>query len=327
MPPESIVKSGIALSPEGRRILPHLTVAENLQLGAYIRTDKAEIAKDIDWVYSLFPRLHERAWQKGGTLSGGEQQMLAVGRALMSRPELVMLDEPSLGLAPILVREIFTIIKRINEAGTTVLLIEQNAFAALSVAHYAYILELPGGCKGHPRPVPVVARERAFKHQHLKAVMVVKVHMQGGDNKVVRIMLGRGYSLGKITFVMIINQGKGGGNICANIFPFLLYKGKRFSYPRLAHKESKRASNAASKETPKRVSVLMPNLHSRLLAPRQLPQVDRHRSRLDMQRVNLFTHNTPSLPPSGLCLSVKKLIHVSARFRQPSLTPLCQRVF
>ncbi len=139
--PEDIVKAGIALSPEGRRILPHLTVEENLRLGAYIRNDKDGIAKDMDWVYSLFPRLKERAWQRGGTLSGGEQQMLAVGRALMSNPEVVMLDEPSLGLAPILVREIFEIIKRINAMGKTVLLIEQNAFAALSVAHYAYILE------------------------------------------------------------------------------------------------------------------------------------------------------------------------------------------
>ncbi len=140
-PPEDIVHAGIALSPEGRRILPHLTVAENLRLGAYIRSDKNGIAKDMDWVYSLFPRLKERAWQRGGTLSGGEQQMLAVGRALMSNPELVMLDEPSLGLAPILVKEIFEIIKKVNAMGKTVLLIEQNAFAALSVAHHAYILE------------------------------------------------------------------------------------------------------------------------------------------------------------------------------------------
>ncbi len=139
--PEDIVRAGIALSPEGRRILPHLTVEENLRLGAYIRNDKDGIAKDMEWVYSLFPRLKERAWQRGGTLSGGEQQMLAVGRALMSNPEVVMLDEPSLGLAPILVREIFEIIKRINAMGKTVLLIEQNAFAALSVAHHAYIME------------------------------------------------------------------------------------------------------------------------------------------------------------------------------------------
>ena len=140
--PEEIVRAGIALSPEGRRILPHLTVEENLMLGAYSRSDRKEIADDIEWVYSLFPRLKERSWQKGGTLSGGEQQMLAVGRALMSRPDLLMLDEPSLGLAPLLVREIFDIVKRINEEGKTVLLVEQNAFAALSVAHYAYILEV-----------------------------------------------------------------------------------------------------------------------------------------------------------------------------------------
>lgn len=141
-PPEDMVRRGIALSPEGRRILPHLTVAENLALGAYSRRDKEGIAADIEWVYTLFPRLRERNWQKGGTLSGGEQQMLAVGRALMSRPDLLMLDEPSLGLAPLLVKEIFSIILRINAEGKTVLLVEQNAFAALSIAHYAYILEV-----------------------------------------------------------------------------------------------------------------------------------------------------------------------------------------
>ena len=141
-PAENMVRRGIALSPEGRRILPHLSVAENLQLGAWCREDKDGIAKDIEMVYDLFPRLRERSWQKGGTLSGGEQQMLAVGRALMSQPDLVMLDEPSLGLAPILVREIFDIIRHINEQGKTVLLVEQNAFAALSIADYAYILEV-----------------------------------------------------------------------------------------------------------------------------------------------------------------------------------------
>ncbi|MCL1889501.1 MAG: ABC transporter ATP-binding protein [Desulfovibrionaceae bacterium] len=139
--PEEIVRAGIALSPEGRRILPHLTVEENLRLGAYARNDKPGIARDLEWVYSLFPRLRERLWQKGGTLSGGEQQMLAVGRALMSSPDLLMLDEPSLGLAPLLVREIFSIIRQINSQGKTVLLIEQNAFAALSITNYAYILE------------------------------------------------------------------------------------------------------------------------------------------------------------------------------------------
>ena len=140
--PEEMVRRGISLSPEGRRILPHLTVVENLRLGAYSHTDKDGINEDIERVYALFPRLKERHWQKGGTLSGGEQQMLAVGRALMSRPDMIMLDEPSLGLAPLLVKEIFNIIRRINEDGMTVLLVEQNAFAALSVAHYAYILEV-----------------------------------------------------------------------------------------------------------------------------------------------------------------------------------------
>ncbi|MCL1855885.1 MAG: ABC transporter ATP-binding protein [Clostridia bacterium] len=141
-PPEEMVRMGIALSPEGRRILPHLTAEENLWLGAYSRNDNAEIAKDIDYVYSLFPRLKERRSQKGGTLSGGEQQMLAVGRALMSRPELLMLDEPSLGLAPKLVGEVFDIIREINRQGKTVLLVEQNAFAALSIADKAYVLEV-----------------------------------------------------------------------------------------------------------------------------------------------------------------------------------------
>ena len=140
--PEEMVRRGISLSPEGRRILPHLTVEENLLLGAYSRNDQEGIRQDIDWVYSLFPRLKQRNWQKGGTLSGGEQQMLAVGRAMMSRPELLMLDEPSLGLAPLLVHEIFDIIKKINEDGKTVLLVEQNAYAALSIANYAYILEV-----------------------------------------------------------------------------------------------------------------------------------------------------------------------------------------
>jgi len=140
--PETLVSSGIAMCPEGRRILPHLTVMENLMLGAYIRNDRGGIAKDLDWVFELFPRLKERTWQKGGTLSGGEQQMLALGRALMSRPKLLMLDEPSLGLAPLLVKEVFDIIRTINAEGKTVLLVEQNAFAALKVANYAYVLEV-----------------------------------------------------------------------------------------------------------------------------------------------------------------------------------------
>jgi len=140
--PEEMVKMGIALSPEGRRILPHLTAEENLWLGAYSRDDKAEIERDIDYVYGLFPRLRERRTQKGGTLSGGEQQMLAVGRALMSRPDLLMLDEPSLGLAPKLVGEVFDIVREINRQGRTILLVEQNAFAALSIADKAYVLEV-----------------------------------------------------------------------------------------------------------------------------------------------------------------------------------------
>ena len=140
--PEDMVRLGISMSPEGRRILPHLSVRENLLLGAYSRTDNVAIEEDIERVYTLFPRLKERHWQLGGTLSGGEQQMLAVGRALMCRPELIMLDEPSLGLAPLLVREIFDIILRINNDGMTVLLVEQNALAALSIAHYAYVLEV-----------------------------------------------------------------------------------------------------------------------------------------------------------------------------------------
>jgi branched-chain amino acid transport system ATP-binding protein len=139
--PVAIVKSGIVMSPEGRRIFPHLTVLENLRLGAYSRSDAPAIAKDLDWVFELFPRLRERKDQNGGTLSGGEQQMLAVGRALMSAPQLVMLDEPSLGLAPLLVKEVFHIIRTINDRGMTVLLVEQNARAALKVAHQAYVLE------------------------------------------------------------------------------------------------------------------------------------------------------------------------------------------
>ena len=136
-----ILERGIAMVPEGRRILTNLTVLENLKVGAYLRKDKAEIEKDLQWVYSLFPRLQERSWQLGGTLSGGEQQMLAVGRALMSRPKLMMMDEPSLGLAPLVVRDIFEIIKEINRQGVTVLLIEQNANMALKTADFGYVLE------------------------------------------------------------------------------------------------------------------------------------------------------------------------------------------
>ena len=139
--PEDIIRRGISVSPEGRRILPHLTVEENLMLGAYIRNDKEGIAQDIDWVYNLFPRLRERSWQKGGTLSGGEQQMLAMGRALMSNASMLMLDEPSMGLSPLLVQEIFDIIRDIHKEGMTILLVEQNAQMALSVADRAYVLE------------------------------------------------------------------------------------------------------------------------------------------------------------------------------------------
>jgi len=136
-----VVEMGIVMVPEGRKIFPNLTVMENLLLGGYIRRNRQEIKEDLDWVFALFPRLRERTWQKGGTLSGGEQQMLAVARALMSRPRLLMMDEPSLGLAPLLVKEIFQIIETLNREGVTILLIEQNAKAALEVAHYAYVLE------------------------------------------------------------------------------------------------------------------------------------------------------------------------------------------
>ncbi|BDF66225.1 ABC transporter ATP-binding protein [Pseudoflavonifractor phocaeensis] len=137
--PDRIVSKGITLVPEGRRVFPDLTVLENLKIGAYLRKDSLE--EDIEWVYSLFPRLKERSWQAAGTLSGGEQQMLAVGRALMSRPALMMMDEPSLGLAPLVVKDIFSIIRKVNEQGVTILLIEQNANMALHVADTAYVLE------------------------------------------------------------------------------------------------------------------------------------------------------------------------------------------
>ncbi|QIB70347.1 ABC transporter ATP-binding protein [Aminipila butyrica] len=141
MQTKDIVGSGIVLCPEGRRVFPDLTIAENLTLGAYLRKDKDQIKKDRQWVYELFPRLLEREWQLAGTLSGGEQQMLAVGRAIMSKPKLLMLDEPSLGLAPLVVKDIFSIIRQINAAGVNILLIEQNAKAALEIADYAYVME------------------------------------------------------------------------------------------------------------------------------------------------------------------------------------------
>src|SRR5579859_3528438 len=139
--PSKIVGLGICQSPEGRRLFPRMTVADNLLMGAYTRNDRPGIAADIDRVFELFPRLQERRTQIAGTLSGGEQQMLAMGRALMARPKLLMLDEPSLGLAPILVETIFSIIREINSQGTTVLLVEQNANKALEAAHRAYVLE------------------------------------------------------------------------------------------------------------------------------------------------------------------------------------------
>ncbi|MCG8484350.1 MAG: ABC transporter ATP-binding protein [Clostridia bacterium] len=139
--PAQIVKLGISLSPEGRQVFPQLTVEQNLELGAFTRKEKSEIADSYTRVYDLFPRLKERIKQPAGTLSGGEQQMLAIGRALMSKPKLLLLDEPSLGLAPNLVMMIFELIKEINNQGTSVLLIEQNAKMALSIAHRAYVIE------------------------------------------------------------------------------------------------------------------------------------------------------------------------------------------
>jgi branched-chain amino acid transport system ATP-binding protein len=139
--PDKIVSKGVTLVPEGRHVFPDLTVLENLKIGAYLRSDKENMDHDLNWVYELFPRLKERSWQAAGTLSGGEQQMLAVGRALMSRPKLIMMDEPSLGLAPIVVRGIFDIIKEINRMGVTVLLVEQNANMALQIADIGYVLE------------------------------------------------------------------------------------------------------------------------------------------------------------------------------------------
>lgn len=137
--PDKIVARGIAMCPEGRRVFPNLTVLENLKIGAYLRSD--DFSSDIEYVYSLFPRLKERHWQLAGTLSGGEQQMLAVGRSLMSRPKLLMMDEPSLGLAPLVVKDIFEIIKTIYADGVSILLVEQNANMALKVAQWAYVLE------------------------------------------------------------------------------------------------------------------------------------------------------------------------------------------
>ncbi len=136
-----IVKLGVTMVPEGRRVFSNLTVYENLLAGAYLRKDKEQIKKDIEYVFELFPRLQERTNQRAGTLSGGEQQMLAIGRALMSKPKLLLFDEPSLGLAPVIVKEVFQMIKRIHKEGVTILLVEQNAYEALKLSDYAYVLE------------------------------------------------------------------------------------------------------------------------------------------------------------------------------------------
>ncbi|HEY3068286.1 MAG TPA: ABC transporter ATP-binding protein [Methylomirabilota bacterium] len=141
LPTDRIVRLGIAQSPEGRHIFPRMTVLENLELGAFVRRDRDAIAPDLERVFTLFPRLRERVTQKGGTLSGGEQQMLAIGRALMARPTLLLLDEPSMGLSPILVDAIFQIVRDINRQGTTILLVEQNARMALRVAHRGYVIQ------------------------------------------------------------------------------------------------------------------------------------------------------------------------------------------
>ncbi len=141
LPPHEIVARGIAQSPEGRLIFPRMTVLENLEMGAYARKDREKIKDDLERVFELFPRLRERMSQKGGTLSGGEQQMLAIGRALMARPRIMLLDEPSMGLSPLLVEQIFQTIKELNEQGTTILLVEQNARMALSVAHSGYVIQ------------------------------------------------------------------------------------------------------------------------------------------------------------------------------------------
>lgn len=141
IPPDEVVKLGIAQSPEGRRIFSRMTVLENLEMGAFARKDRANVKSDMDRVFDLFPRLKERLNQKGGTMSGGEQQMLAIGRAMMSRPKVLLLDEPSMGLSPILVETIFDVVRDINKQGTTILLVEQNALMALQVANRGYVLQ------------------------------------------------------------------------------------------------------------------------------------------------------------------------------------------
>jgi branched-chain amino acid transport system ATP-binding protein len=165
VPPDRIVSSGLIQVPEGRRIFANLTVRDNLEIGAYARKDRPAIRNDIEMVYGIFPRLKERSRQVAGTLSGGEQQMLAMGRALMSKPRLLLLDEPSMGLAPILVDEIFSIIKRISEAGTTILLVEQNAYKALGLASRGYILETGRVIKNGP--AKDLMRDDAVKEAYL----------------------------------------------------------------------------------------------------------------------------------------------------------------
>ncbi len=165
MSPDAIVRKGLIQVPEGRRIFANLSVRDNLEMGAFTRTDKGGIKDDLEMVYEMFPRLKERLRQVSGTLSGGEQQMLAMGRALMSKPRLLLLDEPSMGLAPILVDEIFSIIQKINKAGTTVLLVEQNAYKALSIANRAYILET--GLVTKSGNADVLAKDNVVKAAYL----------------------------------------------------------------------------------------------------------------------------------------------------------------
>ncbi|MDR1072569.1 MAG: ABC transporter ATP-binding protein [Treponema sp.] len=165
LPPDRIVKLGLVQVPEGRRIFANLSVKVNLEMGAYTRRDRMGVERDRDMVYDLFPRLKERLNQHAGTLSGGEQQMLAIGRALMSAPRLLLLDEPSMGLSPILVDEIFSIITRINEAGATILLVEQNAFKALAIASRAYILET--GVVSKTGDAAYLRRDEAVKAAYL----------------------------------------------------------------------------------------------------------------------------------------------------------------